>query len=96
MRFIVTLNWTDQGIRAVKDFPKRSKAAKDLAKKLGAEIKEIYLTSGESDLVAIVEAPSGDHIAKLAMTLGSLGNVRTRVARAWSESEFEKLISDLP
>jgi uncharacterized protein with GYD domain len=48
--FILTLNWTEQGIRAVKDAPKRSQAAKELAKKLGVEIKQVYLTSGEHDL----------------------------------------------
>jgi uncharacterized protein with GYD domain len=37
--FILTLNWTEQGIRAVKDAPKRSQAAKELAKKLGIEVK---------------------------------------------------------
>ena len=28
--FILTINWTDQGIRTVKDAPKRSKAAREL------------------------------------------------------------------
>jgi hypothetical protein len=31
--FMMSLNWTDQGIRAVKDSPKRSEAARELAKK---------------------------------------------------------------
>jgi uncharacterized protein with GYD domain len=94
--FIVSLNWTDQGIRSVKEAPKRSKAAKELARKLGVEIKEVYLTSGESDLVAIIDAPSGDNVAKLAMAIGSQGNVRTKTARAWTEAEYTKLISELP
>jgi uncharacterized protein with GYD domain len=42
--FILTINWTDQGIRAVRDAPKRSEAAKELAKKVGVEIKQVYLT----------------------------------------------------
>jgi len=45
--FALSLNWTEQGIRKVKDAPKRSKAAKELAKKLGVDIKQVYLTSGE-------------------------------------------------
>jgi uncharacterized protein with GYD domain len=94
--FIVSLNWTDQGIRAVKEAPKRSQAAKELAKKLSIQIKEIYLTSGESDLVAIIDAPSFDNVAKLAMAIGSQGNVRTKTARAWTEAEYTKLISELP
>jgi uncharacterized protein with GYD domain len=94
--FILTLNWTDQGIRAVKEAPKRGQAAKELAKKLGVEIKQLYLTSGEHDLVVIVESPSGDNVAKFALATGALGNVRTSTARAWPESEFHKLISELP
>ena len=94
--FILTMNWTDQGIRAIKDAPKRSKAAKDLAKKLGVEVKQIYLTSGEHDLLIIVESPSGDNVAKFSLATSSLGNVRTSTARAWPETEFHKLISELP
>ena len=94
--FILSINWTDQGIRNVKDAPRRAQAARDLGKKVGVEIKEIYLTSGESDLLAIADAQTGDNIAKFAMALGAQGNVRTRTARAWSEAEFQKLLSELP
>jgi uncharacterized protein with GYD domain len=96
MLFIMSLDWTDQGIRAVKDAPKRSQAAKELGKKVGVDIKNVYLTSGDHDLVLIVEAPNGDNIAKFALALGSSGNVRSRTARAWTEAEFQKLISELP
>ena len=94
--FLLTLNWTDQGIRKVKDAPKRSQAAKGLAKKLGVEVKQVYLTSGEHDLLIMVESASGDDVAKFALATSSLGNVRTNTARAWSETEFHKLISELP
>jgi uncharacterized protein with GYD domain len=94
--FILSLNWTDQGIRSVKESPKRAQAARELAKKVGVDIKEVYLTSGASDLVVIVDTPNGDNVAKFALALGSQGNVRTRTARAWPESEFKKLISELP
>ncbi len=96
MLFICSINWTDQGIRSVKDSPKRAQAARELAKKLGVEIKEIYLTSGESDLLAILDSPNGDNVAKFAMAIGAQGSVRTRTARAWTQSEYQKLISELP
>jgi uncharacterized protein with GYD domain len=35
MLFIVSLNFTDQGIRNIKDAPKRAQAARELAKKKG-------------------------------------------------------------
>ena len=94
--FIAMLSWTDQGIRTVKDTPKRAQAAKDAAKKLGIEIKQIYLTTGEFDILSILEAADGDNVAKFAMMTGAQGNVRTRTVRAWPESEMLKLISQLP
>ena len=60
------------------------------------EVKHLYLTNGDSDLVVFVDAPNGDNVAKFALALGSLGNVRTRTARAWSAEEYVKLISELP
>jgi uncharacterized protein with GYD domain len=96
MLFICSLNWTEKGISSVKDAPKRIKAARDIAKKVGVEMKQLYLTSGDSDMVAIVDTPNGDNMAKFAMAIGMLGNVRTRTARAWPEADMLKLISELP
>ena len=96
LTFMLSLKWTDQGIRAVKEAPKRAQASRELAKKVGVEIKQIYLTSGDSDLVVFIETEHGDNAAKFALALGSLGNVHTRTARAWTESEFMKLVSELP
>jgi len=94
--FMMTINFTDQGIRTIKDAPKRIQAARDLGKKMGIEIKALYLTAGESDLVVFLDTPNGDNIAKFALALGTLGNVRTRTGRAWTEAEFTKLLSELP
>jgi uncharacterized protein with GYD domain len=94
--FVISLNWTEQGIRSVKDSPKRAQLARDLGKKLGVEIKQVFLTSGDSDLLLIVDASNGDNVAKFALAIGSMGNVRTRTARAWPEAEYFKLISELP
>ena len=85
MLFILSLNFTDQGIRNIKDGPKRAKAAREMAKKIGVDINQVYLTSGECD-----------NIAKLALAIGSQGNVRSRTARAWTEEEYGKLVSELP
>jgi uncharacterized protein with GYD domain len=96
MMFILSLNYTDQGVRNIKDAPKRGQQARELARKVGANIKQVYMTTGESDLVVLVEAPDGDSIAKFAMAIGMQGNVRTRTARAWPMEEFQKLIAELP
>ena len=94
--FICSLSWTDQGIRSVTDAPKRAQAARELAQKVGVNIKEVYLTSGDDDLLVIVDTPNGDNVAKFALALSAEGNVRTRTVRPWSQPEFHKLISELP
>jgi uncharacterized protein with GYD domain len=94
--FVLTLDWTDQGIRNIREAPKRSEAAKALAKKVGVEIKQVYLTTGAHDILLLAEAPLGDHITKFALAISSLGNVRTTTSRAWPEAEWTKLISELP
>lgn len=96
MLFIASVNWTDEGIRNIKDSPKRAQAANDIAKKVGVEIKELFLTSGDTDMVVILQTENGDNVAKFAMAVGALGNVRTRTVRAWTASEMTKLISELP
>jgi uncharacterized protein with GYD domain len=93
--FIVMLTWTDQGIRSLKDTPKRVQAARDLGKKFGVELKHIFLTSGEFDILVVAEAPHYDNVAKYAMAAGMQGNVRSRTVRGWTEAEMHKLISEL-
>ncbi len=95
-RYIALINYTDQGIRHVKDSPKRLDAARDLAKSLGAEITDFYLTMGAYDLVLIVEAPDDQAVAKFVLTAGALGNVRSTTMKAFTEGEYRELIGALP
>jgi uncharacterized protein with GYD domain len=95
MLFIMSLNFTERGIREIND-PKRAQAAQDLAKKCGCEIKQIFLTSGEYDLLQIIETANADNVAKYALANGSLEFVRSRTALAWSLDEVTKIISELP
>ncbi len=94
--FIISINLTHQGIKGIKESPKRMQAGKALLKKMGGRVKQVYLTSGDSDAIMIAEAPDGDIITKSSMALGSLGNVRTSTARAWPEAEFKKMVAELP
>lgn len=94
--YIVLLNYTDQGIRNVKDSPNRLDAAKKALADLGGEFKEFYLAMGAYDLVAIVEAPSDEVVAKFALLVGSQGNVRTTTLKVFSEADYRRIIQALP
>ena len=96
MLFMLSAKFTDQGVRGLKDAPKRAQASRDLAKKMGVEIKQVYMTTGDSDLVFLVETANGDNMLKFAMALGMQGNLHTKTARAWPMEDFMKLVAELP
>ncbi len=94
--FITFANWTDQGIKNIKQAPARMEAAKELLRSLGAEPKAAYVLTGRYDIALITEAPNGDILAKFALAVGSLGNVHTETVRAFTEDEFAAIVADLP
>src|SRR6266705_6086543 len=81
--YIVLINWTEKGVQQVKESPKRFEAGKKVLKDMGGDIKQIYLTMGDYDLVAICDAPDDAVMARFLMQLGMLGNVRTRTLKAF-------------
>jgi uncharacterized protein with GYD domain len=95
-KYIVLLNYTQQGISKIKDSPHRAEAARALARECGAEMKDIYLTLGDTDLVAHVEADSDEAMARFALAVGSQGNVRSKTLRAFTEDEFREIVQSLP
>jgi uncharacterized protein with GYD domain len=52
--YIGLIDWTDQGIRNVKDSPGRADAFKELCRKHGAEMTHLFMTMGAHDMVAII------------------------------------------
>ena len=95
-KYVMLLNWTEQGVKNIKDSPKRLDAAKALAKKLGGDILKFYMTTGAYDMIVVLEAPSDEAAAKFALTLASGGNVRTTSLKAFSEESYRVIISSLP
>jgi len=93
--FIVLMNWTEQGIKNVKDAPKRLDAGRAAAKKLGCEVGAYYMTIGAYDGALIVEAPNDEAMAKFALQTASLGNIRTTTLKAFPEDAYRKIISSL-
>ncbi len=93
--YIVLGQFTEQGIRKVKDTSKRADAAKVLAKKLGAKVLDLYWTIGRYDVALILEAPDDETMVAFGLSSGKLGNVRTETLRAFTQSEINKILSRL-
>ncbi len=94
--YVTLVKWTDQGIRNVKDSPKRADAFEAALKAAGGSVKGIYLVMGEYDIVVVSEAPNDETVTKLALATAMQGNVRTTTMRAYDREEFRKIIASLP
>jgi uncharacterized protein with GYD domain len=93
--YIMLVNFTEQGIKNVKDTPKRAEAFKQMAKTHGASVKELMWTLGQYDLVAVVDAPDEITMTALGLTIGALGNVRTQTLRAFTEAEMKTILGKM-
>jgi uncharacterized protein with GYD domain len=94
--YIALMSFTQRGVETIKDGPKRLDAAKQRFKEAGAEVKAYYLVMGQYDAVAIFEAPNDEVVAKLALATGMMGTVRTQTLRAFTETEYRKIVAALP
>ena len=93
--YVSLISYTDQGIRSIKESPKRLDSTKKALQKLGGGVKAFYLTQGNYDGVLIFEVPNEEALTKFLLTTGAAGNVRTTTLRAYSEDEFRKHIAAL-
>jgi len=93
--YIILGNWTDQGIRNVKQTPKRENDFRELCEKHDARVKDVYRTMGRHDVVATIEAPSDAVISAILYTLGSQGNIRTETLRAFTRQETDQALAKM-
>ena len=90
--YVTLINFSEQGVRNVKDTANRASQYKELAAKLGCTVKENYWTQGQYDVVSIVEAPDDAAATALAMSVGKLGYIRTQTLRAYSAAELAPIM----
>ncbi|HZC84636.1 MAG TPA: GYD domain-containing protein [Rubrobacter sp.] len=94
-RYVVLVNWTEQGIRNVKETLQRTDSGGDLAEKHGLKLEQAYWTVGPYDMLTIFEAPNDEALSAHLLEIGSLGNVRTTTLRAYSEEEMSEILQRL-
>jgi uncharacterized protein with GYD domain len=93
--YIMLAHFTEQGIRNVKDSPKREEAFRKTCEKLGARVKDVYRTMGRYDVVAIVDAADDVTMNAILYSLGSLANVRTETLRAFTRQETDQALAKM-
>src|SRR5437660_2520487 len=93
--YISLIQFTEQGIRNVKDTVKREDAAIGEAEKMGMKIIEEFWTMGAYDVVVLFEAPDDETISAFLLKVGSMGNVKSQTLRAFRKQEMEGVLAKL-
>ena len=93
--YIMLADWTDQGVRNIKESPRRLDAAKQALRDAGGELTSFYMTMGEVDMVLVYEAPDDAVAARFTLQIGQLGNIRTRTLKAFPEAAYREIITSL-
>jgi uncharacterized protein with GYD domain len=94
--YIMLANWTDQGLRAIADGPRRLDTAKKTLEEMGGHFRALYMTMGQFDLVGVYDAPDDAIAARYILLLGQLGNVRTVSMKAFPEEAYRQIVNSLP
>ncbi len=94
--YLMLFRFTQQGRQNIKESPLRVKAAIGLCRSFGGEVKQFYFLLGQYDTAFTLEAPNDETAAKIALAIGSLGNVHTETLRAFTETEYKQIIAGLP
>jgi uncharacterized protein with GYD domain len=94
--YIALVNFTDQGVRQIRQTTERAKALMNAAANLGVRIKEVYWTLGPFDAVITADAPDEETLTAFTLSVGSLGNIRTQTMRAFSADEMNKILEKVP
>ena len=93
--YISLVNWTEQGIRNVRDTVERLDRGADAAEKHGVNLQQTYWTVGPYDMISIAEAPDDEAVMAYLLEVCSAGNVRTTTLRAYDREEMSGILGRL-
>lgn len=90
--YVGLLNWTDQGVKNVKETTSRAKHAREAFESMGVKMDTLYWTAGRYDLIALLEAPDDKTLSAAILRVASQGAIRSELLRAYDEAEMSEII----
>jgi len=94
--YISLVKFTDKGIHAARETTHRVAEWAAKVQSMGVTIKQMYWTLGRYDQVCVFEAPDDETAAAVLLSADMLGNIRTETLRAFTSSEMEKILANIP
>ena len=92
---MLLMNLTEQGIKNIKDAPKRYEAAFKAWEKAGGKIIGFWIALGDYDYVSVGESPSDEAALAFTVGLSAQGNVRVKSVKLFSTQQFEGVLKML-
>jgi uncharacterized protein with GYD domain len=93
--YLVLIRFTEQGLKNIKDSPKRAANATAMAKKMGVKIREVFWTLGAYDGALLLDSPDEATITAWSLSMGALGFVKTETLRAFPAKEFGSILTKM-
>jgi uncharacterized protein with GYD domain len=79
---------TPEGIRTIRDNPRRIQEVNKEVEQLGATVKAQWATLGRFDFVNVIEAPDEKTMSRVSLELGSRGTARYESLPAIEMDDF--------
>ena len=93
--YICLLRWTHKGLEDIEDSPSRLDAARKAFESAGITMKSFFMVMGQYDIVAVMEAPNDDSMARAMLSVAKKGAIHSETMRAFTESEYRRIVSGL-
>lgn len=90
--YIMLSTLTDEGRKTLKERPERLQAVNKEIESMGARVTAQYAVLGGYDFVNIIEAPSNEVMARLAVELGSRGTIQITTLPAIEVDDFVDML----
>ena len=94
-KYVVLINWTEQGVRNAKETVTRFEQNRDAMRQMGVTLETVLWTLGRYDLVGIVDAPDDQTLTAALLRTAGAGNLRTETLRAFTAEEMSGIVRHL-
>jgi uncharacterized protein with GYD domain len=90
--YIMLSTLTDEGRKTLKERPERMQEVNKELETMGARVTHQFAVLGGYDFVNVIEAPSNEVMARIAVELGSRGTIKITTLPAISVSTFVEML----
>jgi uncharacterized protein with GYD domain len=90
--YISLTNFTEQGIKNFRDTVRRAEDARGLIQQHGGQLRQIFWTLGQYDLVTVADFPDDETATAVLLQIGALGNIRTTTMKAFDAEQMSAII----